>query len=102
MIEIVTGSLEEHIIKILQKTYPVTVADLQKQLHIGTPILLRMLQKLKTRGIIRLDPLPDTVYIRLLRHDFSFVGSRYQKKPIKHKQKKNPSDTKPYDGMMYS
>ena len=30
MIEIVTGTIEEQIIKLLQKTYPITVKDLEK------------------------------------------------------------------------
>lgn len=102
MIEISADSLEERIIKLLQKTYPITLADMQKQLHVGKSILLRTLQKLQTRGIIRLDQLPGTVYIRLLRNDFSFVGRKHQKKPVKHRMQKKKTEQKQYDGIMYS
>ena len=33
MIEITRGTLEEQIIKLLQKTYPITVTDIKKELN---------------------------------------------------------------------
>lgn len=102
MIEIKTGTLHERIIRILQKTYPVTIADLQKKLRVSRTILRRDLLKLRTKGILCLEPLPGKTFIRLLRHDFSFIGKRRgQRKFIKHsKRKKQP--LKDYDGIMYS
>lgn len=84
MIEIEYGTLEEQIIRILQKTYPVTVKDLQQKLHLSKNNTLRVLKKLQTRNIIQLDPLPDKIYIRLLRNDFSVVRKKRQRKFIKH------------------
>ena len=102
MIEIVNGTLEEQIIKVLQKTYPITISDMEKKLHISKNMIVRVLQKLQIKGIIQLESLPDKTYIRLLRRDFRFVGKKRQKKFIKHHSgKKRPPPGK-YDGTMYS
>ena len=101
MIEITRGTLDEQIIKILQKIYPITVKELKIKLHISKQQVLRVLNKLHVKGIIQLEPLPDKTYIRLIRHDFSFVGKKRQRKFIKHyKSKTNKS--KDYEGIMYS
>ena len=91
MIEIITGTLEEHIIKILQKTYPVTTNDLLGQLQVSESLLMRTLKKLQIKGIVAMEPLPDTTFLRLLRNDISFVGKKRQKRFIKHhKIRKQP------------
>jgi len=102
MIEIVTGTLEEQIIKILQKTYPITIKDLEKKLHSSEASIVRVLQKLQTTGIIQLEPLPNKTYIRLLRRDFRFVGKKRQKKFIKHHAGKKIQEPGKYDGDMYA
>ena len=102
MIEIVNGTLEEQIIKLLQKTYPITIKDLEKKLHISRDMIMRVLQKLQIKGIVHVEPLPDKIYIRLIRRDFRFVGKKRQRKFVKHHSgKKRPPPGK-YDGMMYS
>jgi DeoR/GlpR family transcriptional regulator of sugar metabolism len=45
MIEITTGTVEEKIIKILQKTYPVTVKDLANKLNVSQSVIMREIQK---------------------------------------------------------
>jgi DNA-binding MarR family transcriptional regulator len=101
MIEITRGTLEEQIIKILQKNYPITVNDIKEKMNISKQQILRILNKLQVKGIIQLEPLPDKIYIRLLRNDFSFIGKKRQRKFIKHKTGKKP-ESKEYDGIMYS
>ena len=101
MIEITRGTLDEQIIKILQKTYPVTVNELKKKLHLSKQQIIRILKKLQVKGIVRLEPLPDKTYIRLLRNDFSFVGKKRQRKFIKHSRSKRHK-SKDYEGIMYS
>ena len=101
MIEITRGTTDEQIIKILQKTYPITVEQLKKELNLSKQQLLRVLNKLQVKGIIQLEPLPDAIFIRLLRNDFSFIGKKRQRKFIKHGKKKQQK-TKEYNGMMYS
>ena len=102
MIEIVTGTIEEQIIKLLQKTYPITIDDIHRQLNLSRYQIERALQKLATRYIIQYEPLPNKTYIRLLRSDFKFIGKKRQKKFIKHRSGKKPKDPGKYDGMMYS
>ena len=102
MIEIVNGTLEEQIIKLLQKTYPITIIDLEKKLHISRNMIVRILQKLQIKGIVQLEPLPDKTYIRLLRRDFRFVGKKRQKKFIKHHSGEKRQEPGKYDGNMYS
>jgi len=102
MIEIVNGSLEEQIIKILQRTYPITISDLEHHIKASRDMIERVLQKFQINGIVQLEALPDTTYIRLLRRDFRFVGKKRQKKFIKHKTGKKPQDPGKYDGIMYS
>jgi hypothetical protein len=102
MIEITTGTLEERIVKLLQKTYPITISDVQKQLHVSRSVVERMLQKFQIKGITQLEPLSDKTYIRLLRQDFSFIGKKRQRKFIKHHsrgKKQKPSEP---DEIMYS
>ena len=102
MIEIVNGTLEEQIIKLLQKIYPITIIDLEKKLHISRNMIVRVLQKLQINGIVQLEPLPDKTYIRLKRRDFRFVGRKRQKKFIKHHSGEKSQAPGKYDGSMYS
>jgi predicted ArsR family transcriptional regulator len=101
MIEIITGTIEERIIKLLQKTYPITVYDIGKKLHLSKSTVIRELKKFQTKGVVRLDPLPDKTYVRLLRRDFSFIG-KPQRKFAKNHSKVKKQESKDYDGMMYS
>jgi len=100
MIEIKKGTLEERIIKILQKTYPVTINDLTDELGLSKQTTVRVLKKFQIKGIVELEKLPDKTYIRLLRNDFSFIGKKRQRKFIKHDKEKTQA-TKEYDGTMY-
>jgi len=102
MIEITSGTLEEQIIKLLQKTYPITVEDIKKELNISKAVILRTLNKLKMKGIVKLEPLPDKTYVRLLRHDFSFIGKKRQRKFIKHRSGRKKQEPQEYNGFMYS
>ena len=102
MIEITTGTIEERIIKLLQKKYPVTVKEISQELNISRIIVLRQLQKLQTKAILLLEPLSNKIYVRLLRHDFSFVGKKRQRKFIKHSRGKKPKKPDDYNGFMYS
>ena len=102
MIEITNGTFEERIIKILQKTYPITVEEIKKKLNISLDITFRTLKKLQIKGIVILEPLSDKTYVRLLRHDFRFIGKKRQKKFIKHRSGRKKQQTEEYNGFMYS
>jgi len=102
MIEILRGTLEERIIKLLQKSYPITVSNLVEEMHISQSLAMRELKKLQTKGIVQLEPLPNKTFIRLLRNDFSFIGKKRQRKFIKHDKDMRAQKTEEYDGIMYS
>lgn len=102
MIEIVNGTLEEQIIKILQKIYPITISDIEKKLHVSRKMILRVLQKFQVKSIVQLEPLSNKTYIRLIRNDFSFVGKKRQRKFIKHRSGKKKQEPEDYEGIMYS
>lgn len=106
MIEIVKGTIEERIIRKLQKQYPITLKELSAYLHVSETSAKAALLKLKTRGIVELESLPGTTYIRLLRYDFSFVGRRTQYKLIKRKtggkNNENERSEKMDDDIMYA
>ena len=102
MIEILRGTFEERIIKLLQKTYPITVNDIMEEMHISQSVAMRELKKLQTKGIVQLEPLPDKTFMRLLRNDFSFIGKKRQRKFIKHNTGNKVQKPEEYDGMMYS
>ena len=102
MIEITIGSLEEHVIRLLQKTYPITTVELASKLRVSRKEVEWLLQKFQVKGIVKLDPLPDKTYVRLLRNDFQFIGPKQQRKIMKHETEKNVEDDKDYDGMMYT
>lgn len=101
MIEITGGTIEEQIIKLLQKTYPISVEDLEKNLHLSRTKIMRVLQQLQVQGIVQLEPLPDKTFIRLRRHDFKFVTKKRQRKFIKHHSKKQQYVPPDDDSIMY-
>lgn len=81
MLEITHGSIEEQILQILKKRYPVTIADIEAYLHLSHQKIVRTLLKMQTHHILRLEPLPDKTFIRLLSPHYYSI----QKKP-KRKQ----------------
>jgi len=101
MIEIISNTKEERIIKLLQKTYPITILDIKKELNLSELNIKRILDKFLKKDIVQLDVLPDKTFVRLIRNDFSFIGRKNQKKFIKHSKGKRQK-TKEYDGIMYS
>ncbi|MBN1281051.1 MAG: transcriptional regulator [Candidatus Thermoplasmatota archaeon] len=101
MIEITRGSIEEHLIKVLQKIYPITTAQLAVHLHISRKEVEWVLQKFVVKGIVKLEPLPGKTYVRLIRNDFQFVGLKQQRKIIKHSTDRKREDQQEYDGIMF-
>ena len=82
MIEIIRGSLEEQVIKLLQKKYPITTFELASELQVSRRKIEWILHKFQIKGITKLEPLPDKIYVRLLRNDFQFIGTKQQRKII--------------------
>jgi len=102
MIEINAGSIEEQIIRLLQKIYPITVDEIKNRLNLSRDRVIRVLKKLQIKGIVNLEPLPDKIYVRLLRHDFNFIRKKRQKKFIKHHTGRKNQESSENNEMMYS
>jgi predicted ArsR family transcriptional regulator len=102
MIEITAGSLEEHIIRVLQKIYPITTVELAQRLHVSRREIEWMLQKFQVKGIVKLEPLPDKTYVRLLRNDFQFMRMKHQRKPGKQPVEQIKEDQTDANDIMYS
>ena len=102
MIEITAGSLEEQIIKLLQKIYPITIFELSQKLRVSRREIEWMLQKFQVKGIVKLEPLPDRTYVRLVRNDFLFVGMKQQRKSVKNEVVKKKEGEEDSNDVMYS
>ena len=104
MIEIKKDSLEARILNCLQEKYPVTLQELKGELNVRESVLLDVLKKLQVKGAVELEILPDTIFIRLLRSDFNFVGMNpTQKKSLKKRVRrfKQMRDEGGVDDVMY-
>jgi len=102
MIEITIGSLEEQIIKLLRTTYPITTFEIAQTLRVSRREIEWILHKFQVKGIVKLEPLPDITYVRLLRNDFQFVGPRQQRRIMKQTTETKKEERSTYEGIMYS
>jgi DNA-binding transcriptional regulator LsrR (DeoR family) len=102
MIEITIGSLEEQIIKLLKKTYPITTFEISQTLRVSRREIEWILHKFQVKGIVKLEPLPDITYVRLLRNDFQFIGPKQQRRIMKKSTDAKKEENNRYDGIMYS
>jgi hypothetical protein len=102
MIEITIGTLEEKIIKLLQKTYPITTFEIAQKLRVSRKETEWILKKFQIIGIVKLEPLPDITYVRLLRNDFQFVGPKQQRRIMKQTSENKKEENGNYDGIMYT
>ena len=101
MIDIKVGTIEERIIKMLQKEYPITVKELSRKLGISMEKLKTELLKLQSKNVIVLEPLPDKTFIRLIRFDIRFIGRRRQYKFIKKKKMRIEEEEDEGNDIMY-
>jgi len=103
MIDIKIGTIEERIIKTLQKEYPITMKELAKKIGISIKKLQMEIIKLQKKGVVDIDILPDKTFVRLIRFDIRFFGERNQYKFIKKKKEKAKKTKKEgKDDMMYA
>ena|SRR2546428_3943906 len=101
VVEVREGTLESRIIHLLLEMYPATTKDLERELKVKPTLLNRTLKAMTSRGLVEVEPLPDRTYVRLLRYDFQFVGTKVsQRKRVRHRGKK-PEAPKDYEGPMF-
>jgi DNA-binding MarR family transcriptional regulator len=100
-IQLVEGTPESRIVRLLLEMYPVTTKDLERELNLRADVLERTLKGLLARGIVEVEPLPDRTYVRLLRRDFAFSGlNPSQHRRVRHHGGK-ADESKDYDGPMF-
>ncbi len=71
-----TNKLQERIIKILMKRYPITTDELVKEIGMRKDVVQKEIKKLEREGVIALEVLPDKIFVRLLRRDFMFFNEK--------------------------
>jgi len=101
-IEVLSGSVEERVLRYLLDVYPVTVEDLERELKINRDRLDRVIKSFLQRGIVEIEPLPDKTYIRLLRSDFHFTGIKPSQRRRYKQSGGRKGATKDYEGPMFA
>ncbi len=102
-VEFLHGSIEARVLKYLMEAYPVTTAQLARDLRIPEARLARTLKALAVKGVIELEELPDKTFVRLVRHDLSFYGYKEsQRKRLKRTGGGKRSEPKEPEGPMYA
>lgn len=72
----VINKLQERIIKILMKRYPITTDEIVNEFGMRKDVVEKEIKKLEREGVIALDVLPDKIFVRLLRRDFMFFNEK--------------------------
>ncbi len=99
-----TSSLEGKILLLLVEVYPVTLKDISNYLNVSMKKVEHSIKVLARKGLIGLEPLPDSTYVTLASSDFQFKGKETEQlKKIREKLKKQqewhlPDDE---DNVMY-
>ncbi|MBA3045736.1 MAG: hypothetical protein KKH41_09220 [Candidatus Thermoplasmatota archaeon] len=93
-----TSSLEAKIILLLIEVYPITNKDIAEYLGTSTRKVDACLQTLAKKGLVNLEPLPDTNFVTLASNNFQFKGKeteqlkKVQEKLKKRKEFKTPDE----------
>ncbi len=99
-----TSSLEAKILLLLIEVYPITDREIAEYLGTSPRKVEASLKVLAKKGLIRLEPLPDTNFVTLASGNFSFKGRETEQlKKVREKLEKRKSFKTPDDnsGGMY-
>jgi DNA-binding MarR family transcriptional regulator len=110
MVQVEAGSKEAKIIRVLLERYPIDSGQVQQETGLSRSEVDRTLKGMEDRGWIELERLPEKVFVRLRRADFTFIGRvETQKRAVKHKGKRKDKDRArekvlrdDHDDMMYA
>lgn len=87
MVQVLSTSPEAKLLKVLFERYPVDDIELSERTGLELREVRRILIGMEGRGWVKLDRLPDRMFVRLLRTDFLFLGrDETQRKAVKHKK----------------
>ena len=88
LVQVMSASMEAKLLKVLLEKYPIDDHELSQRTALPLREVQRVLKGLEDRGWVNLERLPDKIFIRLRRFDFTFLGRvETQKKAVKHKGK---------------
>jgi len=97
MITIQSSSMEAKILQYLLNKYPVTAEELKDMLSLPGKKVDLVLARLRKRGIVEFELLPDKRYIRLVRSDIRFEGVNPSQKQAIKKRKSRKKRSKESD-----
>jgi predicted ArsR family transcriptional regulator len=100
-VEVLHGSMDERILRYLLETYPVTTAQLARDLRVSKSRIGRALKALALRGIVELEELPDKTFVRLLRQDLSFFGYKETQRKRFKRSGGGKGESKDVEGPMF-
>ena len=86
MVQVNARSIEAKILRVLLEKYPIEMEEVVRITGLQRKEVERALKGMQARKWLILEKLPDKVYIRLKRFDFTFLGrNETQRKAVKHK-----------------
>lgn len=97
--DVLTGGLEERLLRLLLERGPSSAADLRRWLRVPEARLDHLLKRLETRGWVAVERFPHAAFVSLRRADLHFVGVRRgQKHPVRRKKGRSPRGPDPMYG----
>jgi len=84
-----TSSLEGKILLLLVEVYPITVKEMAEYLGTSERKVEACLKGLAKKGLVRIEPLPDTTFVSIANGDFRFSGRETEQlKKVREKLEK--------------
>ncbi len=71
-----TNKLQERIIKILMKRYPITTDEIVNEIRMRKDVVQNEIKKLESEGVIALEILSDKIFVRLLKDTLCFLPKK--------------------------
>lgn len=88
MVQVNTKSADAKILRVILEKYPIDNIEVADRTGLSPREVDRALKGMEARGWISLERLPDKIFIRMRRFDFTFLGrDETQRKAVKHKSK---------------
>jgi DNA-binding transcriptional regulator GbsR (MarR family) len=88
MVQVNARSIEAKILRVLLERYPIDMDEVVKITGLSKKEVERSLKGMQARKWVILEVLPNKIFIRLKRFDFTFLGrDETQRKAVKHKGK---------------
>ncbi|MEW5937218.1 MAG: hypothetical protein AB1665_05305 [Candidatus Thermoplasmatota archaeon] len=81
MIEVIEGSTEGRILRILLEAYPITIREIQREMRTTPRVVELALRGLERRGVLVIEGTGKDRFITLLRTDILFHGGRKKRMP---------------------